>query len=149
LWISFTQVAEKDRKTFLAQYAFTRRDEAEKAIAEATQSLNVVALRDLWGRLERLDSLREFADIHKGVEWRPSSDPERYLSTKPKEGFRKGVYTAQYLFAFERPETKYLCFQREYRRPRAPGGFDLPWDEPKVFVNAARVSWAVGNRCVQ
>jgi type I restriction-modification system DNA methylase subunit len=144
--ISFTQVADKDRKAFLAQYAFTRRDDAAKTIPEATQSLNVVALRELWVRLERLDRIRKFTEIHKGVEWRPSSDPERYFSTKPKEGFRKGVYSAQNLYAFERPETKYLCFKREYRRPRAPGGFDLRWDEPKVFVNAARVSrgsWAI------
>jgi hypothetical protein len=144
--IAFTQVAEKDRRAFLTHYAFTRRDEAEKAITEAAQSLNVVALRELWERLERLDPLRKFTEIHKGVEWRPSSDPERYVSTKPKEGFRKGVYSAQNLLAFEMPETKYLCFQEEYRRPRAPGGFYLRWDEPKIFVNAARVSrgpWAI------
>lgn len=144
--VSFTQVAEKDRKAFLTQYAFTRRDEAEKKTTEATESLNVVALRELWERLERLHPLRRFTEIHKGVEWRSSSDPDRYISAKPKVGFRKGVYSAQNLFAFERPETKYLCFQREHRRPRAPGGFNLRWDEPKIFVNAARVSrgpWAI------
>jgi hypothetical protein len=144
--LSFTQVAEKDRKAFLTQYAFTRRDQTERTINEATDSLNVVALRNLWHRLARLDSIRDFADIHKGVEWRSSTDPDRYLSAKPKTGFREGVFSAQKLFAFERPETKYLCFQREYRRLRAPGGFDLPWEKPKVFVNAARVSrgpWAI------
>ena len=144
--ISFTQVVDKDRRAFLAEYAFSRRDEAEKTISEATDSLNVVALGELWRRLETFDRLGRFAEIHKGLEWKSSSDPDRYVSAKPKEGFRRGIATAQNLNAFEKPEIKYLCFQREYRRERAPGGFDLPWDKPKVFVNAARVSrgpWAI------
>jgi type I restriction-modification system DNA methylase subunit len=141
--LAFTQVAEKDRKAFLARYAFTRRDEFDKTMTEATESLNVVALRELWGRLNRFDRVGDFAEIHKGVEWLSPFDPDRHLSESAKVGFRKGVFNAQHLLAFERPETKYLSVERKYRRRNA---FDLPWDEPKVFVNAARVSrgpWAI------
>ena len=141
--LSFTQVAEKDRKAFLTQYAFTRRDETEKTIKEATESLNVVALRDLWQRLERFKRIGQFADIHKGVEWLSPFDPTRYLSKSAKPGFKEGIFNAQHMLAFERPETKYLSFQKQYRRRNA---FDLPWAQPKVFVNAARVSrgpWAI------
>lgn len=141
--LSFTQVAEKDRKAFLTQYAFTRRDETQKTIEEATESLNVVALRELWQRLERLARVGSVSDIHKGVEWLSPFDPDRHLSKSAKPGFKKGVFNAQHLLAFERPETRYLSVEKRYRRRNA---FDLPWEKPKVFVNAARVSrgpWAI------
>jgi hypothetical protein len=143
LTVSFTQVAEKDRSAFLAEYAFTRRDEAQRTVQEARDNLNVVFLRELWARMGRLDHLGRFAEIHKGLEWVTSADPERYISSTPKKGFRTGVYSAQSMLAFEKPEIKYLCFQPEYRRLRAPGGFSLPWDKPKVFVNAVRISRGV------
>jgi type I restriction-modification system DNA methylase subunit len=140
LRVSFTHVAEKDRDAFLRQYEVTRRDEAERTEEEASRSLNIVCLREVWEKFYHLEPLGQFAEIHKGVEWTPSPDPNRYVSASPRQGFRRGVYNAQNLLAFEKPETKYLCFDPKYRRPRAPGGFDLPWVEKKVFVNAARVS---------
>jgi hypothetical protein len=136
-------VAEKDRRAFLTYYAFSRRDEALKTISEATESMNVVAFRELWRRLERFDRLGGFAEIHKGVEWLAPFDPDRHLSRSAKSGFKKGVFNAQHLLAFERPETRYLSVEKKYQRRNA---FDLPWDQPKVFVNAARVSrgpWAI------
>ena len=141
LTVSFTQVAEKDRTAFLREYAFTRRDEAQRTVEEARNTLNVVFLRDLWARISRLDCLGRFADIHKGIEWVTSSDPQRYISPTPKRGFRTGIHSAQNMLAFEKPAIKYLCFQPEY--PRRPLGFALPWDKPKVFVNAVRISRGV------
>lgn len=141
--ITFTHVADKDRKAFLAEYAFSRRDEDVKTIREATESLNVVAFGELWRRLVRFDRLGSFADIHKGVEWISPFDPDRYVSKTAKAGFKRGVFNAQGLLAFERPETRYLSVEKKYQRRNA---FDLPWDQPKVFVNAARVSrgsWAI------
>lgn len=141
--ISFTQIAEKDRKRFLTHYAFTRRDEAEKTLSESTDSLNVVALRELWKKLQHFERLGDAADIHKGVEWQSPFKPDLHLSKVAKPGFRKGVFNAQHLNAFERPETRYLSMEKQYRRRNA---FDLPWDNPKVFLNAARVSrgpWAI------
>ena len=140
LSISFTHVSEKDRDAFLTEYAFTRRDQTERTLDEARNTLNVVCLRELWERLGRLGRIGQVTEIHKGIEWLTSSDPERYISVEPKEGFRRGIYSAENAFAFEEPASKYLCFQPEYRRPRAPGGFYLRWDEPKLFVNAVRIS---------
>jgi hypothetical protein len=138
LSISLTHVNEKDRSGFLREYSFTRRDHAERSQEDARSSLNVVALRDMWERLKPLPTLGGVAKIHKGVEW--ASDTQQNISEEPRSGFRLGVYTAHEALSYERPVAKYLCFQREKKRLRAPGGFDLPWDEPKVFVNTARVS---------
>ena len=139
LRIGFTHVAEKDRSAFLNEYGFTWRDEAQRTAADARVSLNVVALRELWERLGSSERLGNFVKIHKGVEW-ITSDTEDRVSDVPKKDFRLGVYSADGLLAFEQPKTRYSYFHRDRRRPRAPGGFDLPWDEPKVFVNVARIS---------
>jgi hypothetical protein len=141
--VSFTQVAEKDRDAFLTEYTFTRRDEAQRTVDEAQATLNIVFLRELWERLGQLDHLGQYAEIHKGIEWETSPDPERYISLVSKKGFRPGIYSAENMLAFEKPEVRYLCFQPEYRRRRAPGGFFLRWDDPKVFVNTVRLSRGV------
>jgi hypothetical protein len=73
--VPFTHVSEKDRDAFLTEYAFTRRDEAQRTIDEARNSLNVVFLREVWEKLDRPDPVGRFADIHKGIEWVTSPDP--------------------------------------------------------------------------
>jgi hypothetical protein len=143
LRVSFSQVTEADRHRFLTEYAYTRRDEAEKMPEDVASSLNVVHLQAVWERLRGFPRLGEHADIHRGVEWEPPFDEEQMISLQPRSGFRRGLHQAKDLMAFELPTPVHLSERAPFRRG---GEFLRQADRPKVFVNAARVSrgpWAM------
>jgi hypothetical protein len=136
--VTFTHVQDRDRDKFLNSFDYTRRDTDDLTPERAAKSLAVAALGEVWDRLAQVQRLGEVAEIHRGVEWQPPFDPEKYLSPVRKAGFKKGLGSAASSFcAFLSPPTEYLCVLQEYRRGKA---FDLPWDQPKVIMNAVRVS---------
>ena len=136
--VSYTEVEDKDRKRFLTEYSYTRSEHQEKEIQEAEASFAVIALREIWERLSNFPRLGEIAEIHRGVEWQPPFDPEKYLSPTEKPGFRRGLSSAAgNLIAYKTPPSEYLCTKQEYQRGNA---FDLPWDYSKIIVNAVRAS---------
>ena len=60
------------------------------------------------------------------------------MSDTEKSGFERGLHSvAGHLFCFQAPPSEYLCTKPEYRKYKA---FELPWKQPKVILNAARVS---------
>jgi len=143
--VNYIHVAENDRDRFLTEYGYSRRDDVVRTAAEASESLNVVQLRELWERLKTFPRLSEFAEIHQGIQWEAGTEEADVVSSKPKAGFRQGILRAHDLIAFLPPQTVYLSLEQKFRRKRTPGAFELPWSEPKVFLNAARVSrgpWA-------
>jgi hypothetical protein len=136
--VTYTHVADKDRRPFLTQYAFTRRDSEIKSSAAAQDSLKVVAFREIWDRLERGPKLENVVtQIHRGVEWKQPFVEQRYISPKSKPGFEAGFHRVKGIQYFQAPPIAYLCTEDEYRRGRA---WELPWDLPKVLVNASRIS---------
>ena len=136
--ISFSEVKDQDREKFLADYTLTRHDTGHKSIEEAEASLAVLVLNEIWERLRSFPRLGDVADIHRGVEWQQPFDEKKYLSLTPKPGFVRGVNSAEGEFrCFEKPKPTYLCAKEEYRRRHA---WDLPWDKPKLVMNAVRVS---------
>lgn len=136
--ISYTEVKDKDREHFLTTYGYTRRETQEKTSQEAEESLTVIALREIWERLSAYPRLGDVAEIHRGVEWQPPFDPNKYVSDTAKPGFERGLHSvAGHLFCFQAPPSEYLCTKPEDRKYKA---FELPWKQPKVIMNAARVS---------
>jgi type I restriction-modification system DNA methylase subunit len=135
--IVFTEVAERDRDRFLSEYRFTRRAEAVRLASSVRESLNVVRFEEIWDRLKYFPVLQKSADIHRGLEWQAPFDAARYVSSTQKPGFRAGLYRAQDLYAFSLPHHVYLNTQEKHRRG---GAFGLPWEKPKTFVNARRIS---------
>ncbi|MGE0824066.1 MAG: class I SAM-dependent DNA methyltransferase [Candidatus Binatia bacterium] len=136
--ISYTEVADKDRERFLTEYRCTRRESQAKTTAEAEESFVIIALREIWDRLSHYPRLGEVAEIHRGIEWQSPFDPGKYLSPTKKPGFERGLNSAAGNFwCFQTPPSEYLSIKPEDRRRNA---FDLPWDKPKVILNAARVS---------
>ena len=136
--ISYTEVKDKDREHFLTTYGYTRRETQAKTSQEAEESLTVMALREIWERLSAYPHLGDVAEIHRGVEWQPPFDPNKYVSDTEKPGFERGLHSvAGHLFCFQAPPSEYLCTKPEYRKYKA---FELPWKQPKVIMNAARVS---------
>ncbi len=136
--ISYTEVQDKDREHFLTTYGYTRKETQAKTSQEAEESLTVIALREIWERLSAYPRLEDIAEIHRGVEWQPPFDPNKYLSDTEKPGFERGIHSvAEHLFCFQAPPSEYLCTKPEARRRNA---FELPWQQPKVIMNAARIS---------
>lgn len=135
--VTLTEVQDSDRERFLSSFAYTRKDTEVLTPERAADSLTVTALGEIWDRLAEHPKLGT-ADIHRGIEWTPPFSPEKYLSPVPKPGFQQGISSAAGHFcAFLAPPTEYLCVKPECRRGNA---FDLPWNQPKVVMNAVRVS---------
>ncbi len=136
--VSFSHVRDGDRQRFFSDYAVSWREAEAKSVPSATVSLKVTPLAELWAFLEGLPTIGDIATLHRGVQWQPPFDETQYVSKTAKHGFRKGFYKVDdTLMTFQPPATHYLSSRTNDRRRNA---FDLPWDRPKVFVNAARVS---------
>ncbi|NLE36555.1 MAG: SAM-dependent DNA methyltransferase, partial [Pirellulaceae bacterium] len=136
--VSFSHVRDGDRERYLSDYAVSWREVEVKSVPSVAASLKVTPLADVWAHLEGMPTIGDIATLHRGVEWQPPFDMEKYISRTEKRGFWKGFYKVdETLMAFHPPATHYLSFRKKDRRGNA---FDYDWDSRKVFVNAATVS---------
>lgn len=136
--VSFAEVKDKDRTKFLNEHVCSRRDTGHKSAIEATRTLLVPPLNEIWGMLRRQPRLKDAAEIHRGVEWQQPFDATRYLSTTKKPGFVRGLNSAAGEFSiFQTPKPIFLSAKPESRRRNS---WDLSWEKPKVVMNAVRVS---------
>jgi len=138
--VAYTHVADKDRNRFLSEYGFTRRDSELKNLEAASDSLKVVALREVWSQLERNPKLGTVAAIHRGVEWSQPFDEQKYIAAGAKPGFEPGFHRVEGIQCFQSPPFTFLCTKPEYWRKRALGAWKLPWQRPKVLFNVCRIS---------
>ena len=136
--VSFYHVRDGDRERFLSDYEVSWREAEVKSVPSVATSFKVTPLAEIWAHLKGMSTIGDIATLHRGVEWQPPFEEGKYISKTEKRGFRKGFYKVdETLMAFRPPAIHYLSFRTNDRRRNA---FDLPWNEPKVFVNAARVS---------
>jgi type I restriction-modification system DNA methylase subunit len=136
--VSFSHVRGRDRERFLSDFAVSWRETETKPVPSATASFKVTPLAGVWSFLKVLPTIGDVATLHRGVQWQPPFDEAKYISKAEKPGFRKGFYRVdETLMAFQPPATHYLSFREDDRFRNA---FEFDWNEPKVFVNAARVS---------
>jgi hypothetical protein len=97
-------------------------------------------LQRVWDRLVSFPRLGDVADIHRGIEYNLSlkGNENELVSDIPREGFARGL--RQVTDGFE-PYTvsssTYLNMNPKLMQYEA---YKLPWDKPKVIVNAARLS---------
>ena len=142
------KVDDAGRSRFLATYEAVREDIQDKSVESAVRNFTVLDLREVWEYLGGLPKLCDVATIHRGVEWQEPFDEDKYVSSRPKVGFRpgllrlrdknagEGVRNSTTLFSLESPAgVPYLSFRESDRRGNA---FDLPWAKPKVIMNAVR-----------
>lgn len=136
--VSFSHVRDGDRQRFLTDYEVSWREVESKSAEDATTSLKVTPLAEVWAHLRAFRTIGDIATLHRGVEWQPPFDEKKYISKTKKRGFRKGFYKVhESLMAYQPQLAHYLSFRKPDRLWKA---FEFPWDKPKVFVNAARVS---------
>jgi hypothetical protein len=97
-------------------------------------------LQNIWDEIAFLPRLGDTVEIHRGMEYNLSvkDNEDKLFSEVPREGFARGL---RYIISdFEpyiaRPSI-YLNMDPELQRQKA---YKLPWDKPKVIVNAGRLS---------
>jgi hypothetical protein len=131
---------------FLRTFAAPVEDAEEKSESDACKTLLVPVLAELWKALQHCDTLATMADVHRGIEWskplrkdgKETGNREKLVRDKPASGFREGIPPkAKPFHAFRLPPTAFLSVRKD---DQLYDSFDLPWDKPKVFLNAARKS---------
>ncbi|MCK4820292.1 hypothetical protein KA005_31300, partial [bacterium] len=132
-------VGEEEREPFLKTGRLPeamKRITSRAVIQKAHKDLWNPPLWEIWDYLRENPRLKEIADIHRGIEWNiPLKENQNTLtSNEPEPGFMKGLdkvpgklepYWAQHFV--------YLNMDVRYRRTSA---HSLPWEKPKVIVNA-------------
>jgi hypothetical protein len=103
-------------------------------------------LQDVWAELESLPRLGDVAEIHRGIEYKVSvrENTDQLFSDTPKPGFAPGLRRVTKGFEpYVITDVQYLNMDPNLMLYDA---YKLPWEQPKVIVNAARLSrspWAI------
>jgi len=130
-----TIVKVRDRDRFLKSGEVSETRAKTRSFGENLGRLWIDELDEVWQALARLPKLGSLADVHRGIEWH--GDQSSAAQREPRKGFRPGIHSADnvHTFGLDRPIN--LDCRPERLRGKA---IELPWDKPKLFANAARVS---------
>jgi hypothetical protein len=94
----------------------------------------------VWEELEGLPRLGDVSEIHRGIEYRipMRAHQEELISSEPKPGFTAGLVSVKEGFEpFFSSASAFLNVDPSVMLYEA---YKLPWGEPKVIANAARLS---------
>lgn len=138
IYTATSWVREKDRNSFLETGYLpetVERTTSRVVIQKAHKDLWNPPLWEIWEYISSYPKLRDFADVHRGIEWNIPLDENRNLliSNKPKPGFVKGIDRVPgKLEQYWAQDFTYLNVDDKYRRTNA---HFLPWEKQKVIVN--------------
>ncbi len=131
-------VREKERKPFM------KLGYLPDAVGKTTsRAVLQKAHKDLWNPplweicefLRDYSTLKDIADIHRGIEWKVQikANKDILISGEPRFGFRKGIdKVSGKLEPYWAKDFVYLNMDERYRRTKA---HLLPWEKPKVIIN--------------
>ena len=130
------EVADHDRGAFLTTGQTTTERRIERAVDEPPAGdLWITSLPDLWSYLKSAPRLSSYLAVHRGIEWKSSQGDA--WSNQPRSGYRRGLHTSRRAQQFVVQEPIFLDCRQEGLRGRA---IRLPWDRPKLLMNAGRLS---------
>ena len=142
IYLRSTEVADRDRSAFLKTGATTtQRQVVRSASGETEGELWIPPLDLLWQHLQHYPCLSKKLRPRWGIRW--NYDQEQAWSSKPQAGFRKGLHGARGFKQFYGSHSVWLDFRRENLRE----GFKQDWKQPKLIMNATRLSrgpWRIG-----
>jgi hypothetical protein len=131
-----TDVADRDRVAFLKTGKPTAERHMKRAVGDPSSGeLWIPPLQVVWDYLKPLPQLGRHFTIHRGIEWK--SAQETAWSTQHLAGYRRGLHTARHARQFVAPKAVWLDCRPERLLYRA---IELPWEQPKLVVNAGRLS---------
>lgn len=151
--VNHRKVTTSGWRDFELLHVPTREDSERKRISAAAKSLAVPELPEVWAYLGGLPKVvGSLAEVHRGIEWNlplteKSPETGKWIETgnrkklvlsEERTGFREGLPPrASPFHPFQHPPTQYLSMKPEHQRGTA---YRLPWDRPKVILNAKRKS---------
>ncbi|MBI5215218.1 MAG: N-6 DNA methylase [Ignavibacteriae bacterium] len=142
----YREVRDQNRKDFEKNYQTTW-EETVPSIYFTQQmkgQLVVPFLKEIWDNLQWLPTLSSIADIKIGVQYEPrivDGKINNYIKQKPFENSSPAIVNVtNKFFQFFCQDTVYMATEKELRRYRALGAWELDWKKPKVVIPAGRMS---------
>jgi len=131
-------VREKERESFLERGCLP--DAIDKThprttLQKAHKDLWNQPLWEIWEYLSDYSTLKDIADIHRGIEWNVpiKVNKDILISGELIPGFKKGIdKVSGKLEPYWADDFVYLNMDEKYRRTKA---HSLPWEKPKVIIN--------------
>ena len=140
--LSAGMVRERDREKFLSTGKLSLRREEARPEAQSGD-LWIEELSDLWAYLAEAPRLESVATVHRGIEWQ--SNQAAAVRNQPAPEFVQGVHSAAAVRTYALAgKPVWLDARPDRLLYRA---INLPWGQPKLLANAARVSrgpWSLG-----
>ncbi len=138
--LSIGEVVKKDLNTFEITHEPSYRD--SRLIQSSSNIFNnyiwLPRLGEIWDYINSYDRLEEYVEIHRGVEYKFSLKEflDRAVSDHERKGFVKGLHLIKgSLEPFTILNNVYINVSPEVMRTEA---YELPWEKPKVIINALR-----------
>lgn len=130
-----SEIADRDGQRFLKTGQITTtRALTRSVIDHPTGDLWIPPLAELWRYLDEYPQLGSLLRPSRGLEWKYHQSNAR--SDEPRDGFKKGLLNANEVKQFVSARPGWLDFRERYIRR----GYDQNWDEPKLIINATRLS---------
>jgi type I restriction-modification system DNA methylase subunit len=131
-----TVVAARDREEFLRSGKTSATRTANRNSFNDAGELWIGELASLWEWLRSYRKLKDFASVHRGIEW-ASGLQSSAVSTTLRKGYAAGISKASAVQAFAIVNPVYLDVRPQNLRG---GAINLEWSENKILANAARLS---------
>lgn len=141
------RVSKADWPNFGGFQQSTSDDAGIKTRDEARVSIAIPQLADVWSYLAGSQTLGDISTTSRGIEWndplldkhrKETGHRQRLVLDSPIPGVtREGVPPLAKIESFMRPKTQHLVMLAKEQRRNA---YLMPWDLPKVILNAARRS---------
>jgi hypothetical protein len=127
---------------FLQSYEPAAEGRARLLIQETARSMAVPDLSEVWAYLSKKPTIADATGdaVHKGIEWNIAKrqNRESLIRETIKNGYVPGLADLpSNPYSYQCPQVLFLNTRKEHRRRHA---FDLPWEQPKVIMNAGRIS---------
>lgn len=142
--VSYSRLAQAQWADFRKTLNHPEPERVEKTSSEARSSLLIPRYAKLWKALLHHPKLGT-SRCHRGIEWKKAltrvgqetGNRSKLVVDVGEEGFKRGVPPEATAPQFQVPILKYLSVRPSDQRGTA---YQLPWDRPKVLVNAVRRS---------
>src|SRR5258708_5317671 len=140
-----TEIADRDRVAFLKTGDTTvQRTQVRPLSHHPHPPFWIPSLPTVCPSSQNFPRMEERVTVHRGIEWKSAQDEA--WSNQRRAGYRRGIHSARNPRQFVLPRPVCLACSPDRLLYQA---IDLPWSEPKLVANAARLSrgpWRVAAR---
>ena len=131
-----TEISGRDSAEFLKSGKITAQRSIVRPMPDSPSgNLWIPTLAHVWEHMSDFPHLGDIISVHRGIEWQ-SGQQGRWSETE-RPGYRRGLHSARHLRQFIPNDPVWLDCREQNLRGNA---IRRSWDQPKLIVNAARLS---------